>query len=717
MLKCVNQAIPIAPDVGRLQAKLVLFCRRLRRSFHSAVNLTEEVRQLRVEACGYLERPTIDELRLMLVCNLLLDLALHGWSVENRRSKILLLPPDKHDESPTLQKDRIRQKHLIERDAQLNEPSVQEFIKGMERRRLTPKGWHSIYSVIRDGEELALRLRRGTSYQDPDERTRYLAGLIDPYLQFVTPDAVCSQTGLRLNDIWRYFRHTWVNIYRSVPGRNLMILVRDRAVPNHPVVGIAALASSVIQQSIRDKWIGWDSDTAVAALAANPDRKTILCLLGQLRDFLKGIYTADLIKDGLLTAKDLKATSPEVIAKLRAEAVKVIKLHRKNPESAAHKSGKARTSKDWIALAETNLYRSKRCNRLAALLEVQGVLSDANLTSLSSKQLRDALQQANISHALKRVVRFGKAERVGINMMDIVVCGAVAPYNAILGGKLVCLLLCSPEVVQAYAKRYADQVSVIASGMKGGKVKRHPGLVLLCTTSLYGNGSSQYNRVKLPAEAVSGQNQGCLRYEALGTSEGFGSFHFSKESVRIADALLGRSKQGRKVNSIFGEGVNPLMRKMREALNLVVLPSEMLLKHGNRRIVYGVPLAANFRPLLLGTEKRPKYIVPQSRPRKKTSMITAFWMRRWLSGRVDDASVLAQVAKHSLSYPIHHGARVELPGDQQPETLKSMAAAASSAVVESSVRPALNLFGRDMKTRGAVCLSSGPPPMKGRSAT
>ena len=321
MLKCVNQAIPITPDVGRLKAKLVLFCRHLRRAFHSAGNLAEQVRKLRVEACGYLERPTSDELRLMLVSNLLLDLALHGWSIEIRHSEIVLLPPDEHDESRVLQKDRIRQKHLIERDAQLSEPSVQEFIKGMERRRLTPKGWHSIYSVIRDGEELAVSLRRASGHQDPDARVRCLAGIIDPYLQFVTPDAICSETGLRLNDIWRYFRHTWVNIYRSVPGRNLMILVRDRAVPGHPVIGIAALASSVIQQSIRDKWIGWDSDTALAALATNPDRKTIRCLLGQLRDFLKGIHTADLIKDGLLTPKDLKATSPKVIAKLRAEAL------------------------------------------------------------------------------------------------------------------------------------------------------------------------------------------------------------------------------------------------------------------------------------------------------------------------------------------------------------------------------------------------------------
>jgi hypothetical protein len=257
---------------------------------------------------------------------------------------------------------------------------------------------------------------------------------------FVTPDAVCSETGQRLNDIWRYFRHTWVNIYRSVPGRNLMILVRDRAVPGHPVIGIAALASSVIQQSIRDKWIGCDSDTAVAALAADPNPKTIRCFLGQLRGFLKGIHTPDLIKDGLLTHNDLKATSPKVIAKLRAEAVRAIKLHRKSPESAAHKSGKPRTSKDWTALAETYLYRSKRCNRLAALLEIQRVRDNANIESLSKKELGRVLQQPNVRDALKGVGRFGKAERVGIGMMDIMVCGAVAPYNPILGGKLTCLL-------------------------------------------------------------------------------------------------------------------------------------------------------------------------------------------------------------------------------------------------------------------------------------
>ena len=659
------------------------FCKQLQNVFRDSKQSLSQVHELREQACAHLDRPTIAQLKLMLVSNVLLDLALHGWSIAPNGSALNLVPSNQQAESPLLQKDRIRQKHLIERDAQLRERSVEEFIKGMERRRLTSTGWHSIYSVIRDGEELAAALRRAATYDDLSERARQLAGIIDPYLQFVTPDAICRETGLRLNDIWRYFRHTWVNTYRSVPGRNLMILVRDRARPYHPVIGIAALASSVIQQSIRDKWIGWDSDNAVAAIVANPVRKTIRCLMEQLRGLLKDIYVADLVKDGLVTPADLKQPSPKAIQRLRSEAEKRIALHRKNPETTAHKTGKTRSAADWISLAETNLYRSKRCKHLATLLEVQQVFRDTKLASLRKRELQSTLQQGNVRHALRRLIRFGKSRRVGISMMDIMVCGAIAPYNAILGGKLVCLLLCSPEVVKAYGERYAAHVSVIASGMKGKKVTRDPGLVLLCTTSLYGNGSSQYNRVKLPAEAVDGESSLSLRYWELGTSEGFGSFHFSKESLRIADALLGRSKQGRKVNSIFGEGVNPLMRKMREALSFVGLPSELLLRHGNKRIVYGVPLANNFRSVLLGFEKRPKYIIPQSAPKMKTTRIAAYWRQRWLSRRIVDPSVLDQVARHSLAYPIRHGAQVELPGARSPEMLKMMAAAVSSVGMES----------------------------------
>jgi hypothetical protein len=49
------------------------------------------------------------------------------------------------------------------------------------------------------------------------------------------------------------------------------------------------------------------------------------------------------------------------------------------------------------------------------------------------------------------------------------------------------------------------------------------------------------------------------------------------------------------VNSIFGEGVNPLMRKIRDGLTKVGFPTDELLRHGNSRVVYCLPLAENFR--------------------------------------------------------------------------------------------------------------------------
>src|SRR5207253_1710086 len=120
----------------------------------------------------------------------------------------------------------------------------------------------------------------------------------------------------------------------------------------------------------------------------------------------------------------------------------------------------------------------------------------------------------------------------------------------------ICLLLCSPEVSRHYGKRYGDQPSLIASSTRGKAVTRQPDLVFLGTTSLYGTGSSQYNRIKVNAAKFGGDADDVLEFRELGYSEGFGSFHFSRETVEVMDVLLARAHEGRRVNSIFGEGVN-----------------------------------------------------------------------------------------------------------------------------------------------------------------
>jgi hypothetical protein len=231
------------------------------------------------------------------------------------------------------------------------------------------------------------------------------------------------------------------------------------------------------------------------------------------------------------------------------------------------------------------------------------------------------------------------------------------------------MLLCSPEVVDFYRQKYQAQVSVIASSMKGAPVVREPRLVLLGTTSLYGVGSSQYNRVRIPAAEVGGDPNVQVEYKELGLSEGYGSFHFGSQTLEIMNVMLARSKDGRRVNSIFGEGVNPLMRKIREALELVGLPSDPILRHGNRRVVYGVSLAANCGDLLLGLADRPKYLLPQTKPGQRTALIANFWRKRWLLPRISRPEVLDALTKHTLTYPIRHGARVPPEATTNHETL------------------------------------------------
>jgi hypothetical protein len=84
-------------------------------------------------------------------------------------------------------------------------------------------------------------------------------------------------------------------------------------------------------------------------------------------------------------------------------------------------------------------------------------------------------------------------------VVDVSICGAIHPYNELLGGKLVALVLHSKEVRDLYEGQYGERISLIASQMAGRPIRRSARLKVLTTTSLYGVGSSQYNRLKLRA--------------------------------------------------------------------------------------------------------------------------------------------------------------------------------------------------------------------------
>jgi hypothetical protein len=201
--------------------------------------------------------------------------------------------------------------------------------------------------------------------------------------------------------------------------------------------------------------------------------------------------------------------------------------------------------------------------------------------------------------------------------------------------------------------------------MAGRPVVRPAELVFLGTTSLYATRPTQYDRIRLPCDPDHPEGR-AVRYEYLGRTKGVGTFQFGPRTVAELSRLLTQSRRGQRVNSVFGEGVNPRLRKVRDGLDLLGLSSDELLNHGGPRLVYGVELAANAGDYLLGMARRPQYVLPMKQPSVVTAQIIRWWARRWLLPRLAREDTCERVARHTLVYPVRHGARVRLP-TENPE--------------------------------------------------
>jgi len=86
----------------------------------------------------------------------------------------------------------------------------------------------------------------------------------------ITPEIEICQTQQQ-HDIFRIFRYYWSSPYSEYVGRRLKLIIRDSALPNKPVIGIAALGSSIVHIPDRDKWIGWDRPTRTKNLIYTMD--------------------------------------------------------------------------------------------------------------------------------------------------------------------------------------------------------------------------------------------------------------------------------------------------------------------------------------------------------------------------------------------------------------------------------------------------------------
>ncbi|WP_197427882.1 Druantia anti-phage system protein DruA [Halogeometricum sp. CBA1124] len=229
------------------------------KSLDREVAIKDEIKTVEQNLSG--EELSEDRVRYLGILEVLLDLIEIGFEVrKNAEFKVVRPDLDRYKDDPEEYKEHERAILQKERITQFNEQSVRDFIRKMEGDyRTNGTGYVSVKNLITDGEDLYRSL---APLQDKprEEIVKELETEIQPYVQVAEKGEKCELTGLDLMNIWRYFRYTWLTPYNTVPGRNINFLIRDASREYHPVMGIASLASSMMNLSVRDEQIGWKID-------------------------------------------------------------------------------------------------------------------------------------------------------------------------------------------------------------------------------------------------------------------------------------------------------------------------------------------------------------------------------------------------------------------------------------------------------------------------
>jgi len=320
---------------------------------------------------------------------------------------------------------------------------------------------------------------------------------------------MCPVTGLNRVDIWRYFRHTWSLEYRPIPGRQLLLLIRNAARPRRPVIGIALLASPVMRLRIRDNWIGWTPTAFAKGLTeAGWD---LTAAAGSLLNRIDAAI-CEVRWDDLATARDIARPTESALFKLDLQASgaaekrnrQLQEHHAENRSTRYLEVREANEDTDWKLASEDHLYVRKRAEVLSSLLHARMAFERVGLSGDARQAFRKLVGSEDGWRAFDTALAEMRKAGLASQVVDVSVCGAVHPYNELLGGKLVALLLHSKEVRDIYEQQYGSRISLIASQMAGRPIRREAHLKVMTTTSLYGIGSSQYNRLKLRAAEHAG---------------------------------------------------------------------------------------------------------------------------------------------------------------------------------------------------------------------
>lgn len=198
-----------------------------------------------------------------------------------------------------------------------------------------------------------------------------------------------------------------------------------------------------------------------------------------------------------------------------------------------------------------------------------------------------------------------KLERL-YNCMTAYVLGAIPPYNRILGGKLVALIVMFPEVRRLFYEKYKNSKSIITN------VQKKPYLVYIDTLGAFGK-SSIYNRL--------------FNWDFIGYTKGQSHIHITANG---SWELIRQVVPPEEFNTYkYGQGPNWKMRILRKGLHELGL-SEDMMSIGWQRGYYRCTLAENWQEYLRGNVKRVKW------KNFEDDELVDYWKNRWVTPRLSE---------------------------------------------------------------------------------
>ncbi len=549
------------------------------------------------------------------------DLVDQGWSLQiqdlgpkvniNSRLTINVEAPEiKQDlESLDEAKARIRKGHLIGVHNQFKKPEMKTFINKMH---LGNRNTKSITLLIDDPKDLINQCKLTLNIGDEDS----LISVIDPYVQMASANIRDKYTNQRLSDIWRYFRLTWSLEYKTNPGRSLPFLIRNRARKNHPVIGIAMMASPVLGLRPRDQKLALTKESFLKF--AYEEKISLIKVIDLIDQDIKKILKRTK-HDDLISSDELKNPNESTLSSLKIEA-----------DIASNQRAISQKINDDSAV-ENFLFKSKRALRLKKILERKLTLNQLKKdVKKFNLKLKDIDKNNKFLRLLGSYITDKRTEVMSSDVMDISVCGAVFPYNHLIGGKLVALLMTSNETRDIFDERYKTSDSQIAQKMAGRRLRNRSTLRCLTTTSIYGVGSSQYNRLKVYIPR--GKSYDEIKWEKVGESEGYGTYHFSTKTQESLDELLNIQGKSTSVNYKFGEGTSPRLRRLRESMSNLGFKSDKFFQHQSKRITYLCDLYKSSPHEIFGLKKSKHKNISQKK-------ISKAWRKRWLESRIQKPEI------------------------------------------------------------------------------